>query len=88
MVVFVIVAGIAYIDTNNWFGIPAEARKTSEQILLESKAGDYAKMETSLLRTAEDLAKQYSESEFKSVVVNVKGQPPITITTKPKSKSR
>ena len=86
VVVFVIVAGIAYIDTANWFGIPAEARKTSEQILLEGKAAEYAKLETALLSSAQNWSKQFSEAEFESVSVHVKGQPDVTVVPEPKTK--
>ena len=86
VVVFVIIAGIAYVDTANWFGIPAEGRKTSEQILLEGKAAEYAKLETALLSSAENWSKQFSEAEFESVSVHVKGQPTVTVVPEPKTK--
>jgi amino acid transporter len=43
VVVFVIIVGIAYVDPGNWFNIPAEARKTPEQILLDEAVIKYAK---------------------------------------------
>jgi APA family basic amino acid/polyamine antiporter len=43
VVVFVIIAGIAYVDPGNWFTIPPEARKTPEQILLDEAITKYAK---------------------------------------------
>jgi APA family basic amino acid/polyamine antiporter len=42
VVVFVIIFGVGYISTANWFNIPHEARKTPEQIALSDAAEEYA----------------------------------------------
>jgi APA family basic amino acid/polyamine antiporter len=42
VVIFVIIFGVGYISTTNWFDIPQEARKTPEQIVLADAAEEYA----------------------------------------------
>jgi basic amino acid/polyamine antiporter, APA family len=42
VVVFVIVFGVGYASTTNWFDIPFEARKTPEQIALSDAADEFA----------------------------------------------
>jgi APA family basic amino acid/polyamine antiporter len=43
VVVFVIIFGVGYINTANWFSIPPEARKTPEQLLLDDAVAETAK---------------------------------------------
>jgi basic amino acid/polyamine antiporter, APA family len=43
VVVFVIIAGVGYVNTSNWFDIPVEGRKTPEQIALADAAEEYAR---------------------------------------------
>jgi basic amino acid/polyamine antiporter, APA family len=42
VVIFVIIFGIGYASTENWFDIPYEARKTPEQIALSDAASEFA----------------------------------------------
>src|SRR5260370_466618 len=86
VVVFVIIAGIAYVKTANWFDIPDSARKTPAQILLDDKAANYAKGEVSLLKSAEKMSKLYPAADFEWVPVNERGKPAITVIPEPKVK--
>jgi amino acid transporter len=85
VVVFVIIVGIGYIQTSNWFGIPAEGRKTTEQILLPKAAAAHAKIEKELLEAGEKWSKEFSDAEFLSVSVQAKGKPSITLLPDPKA---
>jgi amino acid transporter len=54
VVLFVIAIGFGYIHKSNWFGIPAEERKTPEQVLIPKLAKDHAKAEAALLEAAKE----------------------------------
>jgi amino acid transporter len=88
VVVFVIIAGLAYIKTENWFDIPAEARKTPEQILLEKAATKYAKVEAALLEASRQYAKQFADGELKQVSIEVKDEPTMSLATRPEKKDK
>ena len=85
VVVFVIIVGVGYVQTSNWFDIPAEGRKTTEQILLPKAAAAHAKIEAALLEAGEKWSKEFSDAEFQSVSVHAKGKPAITLSPEPKA---
>ncbi len=69
VVVFVIIAGIAYVDPGRWFGIEPEGRKTPEQIALADMAGEHARIEVVLMRAAEDWSREFSKADPVSATV-------------------
>src|SRR5262249_40096875 len=52
VVLFVIVAGIAYVNPANWTSIPPVERRQPAERAVPSLAGDFAKAETQLLQAA------------------------------------
>jgi amino acid transporter len=59
VVVFVIVVGVGYVSTKNWFDIDSDARKTPEQVVIPGLAAAHAELEANLLKSAEDWTKQF-----------------------------
>jgi amino acid transporter len=86
VVVFVVIAGIGYVSTANWFGIPYEARKTPEQIALSDAATEHANVEAALGRAAKDYAKEFTKAEAVSVTVSAKDQPGLSLSLAPAEK--
>ncbi len=103
VVIFVIVVGIAYVNSQNWFGIPAEGRKLPEQGIIPGMANAHAKLEHDLLQASEAWAKQFAADEklakkleAKSVVVDtnnsstktlVRDKPPEAVKKDDKKKA-
>ena len=59
VVLFVIVVGIGYVNSQNWIDIPVEGRKLPEQTLIPETGHDHAKLEHHLLEAAEDWSKEF-----------------------------
>ncbi len=85
VVVFVIIVGIAYVNSKNWFDIPYEGRKQAEQMIIPGLAHDHAKLEHQLLKAAEDWSKQFVDKdtaknlEVETVIVNTNNTPTKTL---------
>lgn len=63
VVVFVIIVGFAYVNSQNWFDIPAEARKTPEQLVIPDLAQEHAESEANLIKAAEKWINQFAKKE-------------------------
>jgi amino acid transporter len=63
VVVFVIIVGAAYVNSQNWFDIPAEGRRLPEQKIISKFATNHAKLEHQLLTAAEDWTKDFIKDE-------------------------
>jgi amino acid transporter len=87
VVVFVVIAGIGYVSTANWFGIPAEARKTSEQLALADAANEHASVEAALSRAAIAWSKDFAITDPLSVSVTAKGDTARTLSLQTKEKA-
>jgi amino acid transporter len=89
VVVFVIVIGISYVKTTNWFDIPAEGRKQTEQLLIPKFAAEQVMLERDLLKKAERWSKKFADKPVDSVTVHPTGAPAKTLArelpTKPLS---
>jgi amino acid transporter len=71
VVVFVIVVGLGYINSKNWFDIPAEGRKQPEQTLIPGLAADQAKLESELFHAAEKWSKKFVADKEKAKKLEV-----------------
>ena len=76
VVIFVIIVGIGYVNSQNWFDIPPEGRKQPEQTLIPGLAHEHAKVEFHLLKAAEEWSREFvadkekaKELEAETVVV-------------------
>jgi APA family basic amino acid/polyamine antiporter len=73
VVLFVIIVGIGYVSTANWFDIPVEGRKTPEQIAMSEIAGEHAKIEVELRHAAKEWASQFGSKAASVTVTNQDG---------------
>jgi len=78
VVIFVIIVGISYINSENFFGIPSEGRKLPEQTIIPDKAQEHAKLEATLLKVAGDWSKQFVDDEQKAKKLEVQS---VNVTT-------
>src|SRR5260370_42430060 len=60
VVLFVIAAGVGYINTANWTSIPAEERRYPENLLIPELAEELAKAEASLLHDGKQCLRLYA----------------------------
>jgi amino acid transporter len=95
VVIFVIVVGVGFVNSDNWTGIPVEARKTGQQLAIPDEAGRHAKAEQALIRAGADYVNLFPDSQGKpikavkrgdleSMTVNAKANPPRTLVNDPK----
>ncbi|HZZ81398.1 MAG TPA: amino acid permease, partial [Gemmataceae bacterium] len=71
VVLFVIVIGFGYVHSQNWFTIPADGRKMSEQTLIPKIAHNHANLEHQLLQTSKDWAKTFVTDKNTAEKLNV-----------------
>jgi amino acid transporter len=76
VVIFVIAIGVGYVRTANWFDIPAEGRKQTEQILIPKLMTAHVKMEAALLEAAEEWSQEFADAWVDGVTVYPEDAPP------------
>ncbi|MBI3821482.1 MAG: amino acid permease [Planctomycetes bacterium] len=81
--------GIGYVKSSNWFGIPAEGRKQTEQLLIPKLAHEHVDLERDLMKKAEQWSKKFVDKPVDSVTAHPTGGPDKTLVravpTKPLS---
>ena len=97
VVVFVIVVGIGFVNSDNWTGIPVEARNTAARLAIEEEAGRHAKAEQALIQAGSDYVNllpdkqgnpltkddKVTRSNLESVTITSTPQPPRTFVNEP-----
>jgi amino acid transporter len=63
VVIFVIVAGVFFVNPSNWTGIPEAARKRPERLAIPGEAGRHAKAESALLNAGVNYVNLFPDHE-------------------------